>query len=155
MSNVGSVTTLPPSNTTSTTGNASGTLTQQDFLQLMVAQMTQQDPLADSGSGGGSDSSTSDYVNQLMSMTNLTTMQTMSSQQGVALAQQLPGATVSLTDSAGDSISGVVSATTITTNGVSVTVNGVTYPASDITGITPATTPTTGTGTGNTAAAGS
>jgi len=154
MSNVGSVTTLPPSNTTSTTGNASSTLTQADFLQLMVAQMTQQDPLS-SGDGGGGDSSTSDYVNQLMSMTNLTTMQTMSSQQGVALAQQLPGATVSLTDSAGDSISGVVSATTITTNGVSVTVNGVTYPASDITGITPATTPTTGTGTGNTAAAGS
>ena len=154
MSNVGSVTTLPPSNTTSTTGNASSTLTQADFLQLMVAQMTQQDPLS-SGDGGGGDSSTSDYVNQLMSMTNLTTMQTMSSQQGVALAQQLPGATVSLTDSAGDSISGVVSATTVSTNGVSVTVNGVTYPASDITGITPATTPTTGTGTGNTAAAGS
>ena len=152
MSNVGSVTTLPPSNTTSTTGNASSTLTQADFLQLMVAQMTQQDPLS-SGDGGGGDSSTSDYVNQLMSMTNLTTMQTMSSQQGVALAQQLPGATVSLTDSAGDSISGVVSATTITTNGVSVTVNGVTYPASDITGITPATTPTTG--TGNTASSGS
>jgi flagellar basal-body rod modification protein FlgD len=152
MSNVGSVTTLPPSNTTSTTGNASSTLTQADFLQLMVAQMTQQDPLS-SGDGGGGDSSTSDYVNQLMSMTNLTTMQTMSSQQGVALAQQLPGATVSLTDSSGDSISGVVSATTITTNGVSVTVNGVTYPASDITGITPATTPTSG--TGNTASSGS
>ena len=151
MSNVGSVTTLPPSNTTSTTGNASSTLTQADFLQLMVAQMTQQDPLSDSSDGGGG-SSTSDYVNQLMSMTNLTTMQTMSSQQGVALAQQLPGATVSLTDSAGDSISGVVSATTITTNGVSVTVNGVTYPASDITGITPATTPNTG--TSNTASTG-
>ena len=152
MSTIGSVTTLAPSSTTSTTGNASGALTQQDFLQLMVAQMTAQDPLSDSSDGGGG-SSTSDYVNQLMSMTNLTTMQTMSSQQGVALAQQLPGATVSLTDSAGDSISGVVSATTITTNGVSVTVNGVTYPASDITGITPATTPTTG--TGNTASSGS
>jgi len=151
MSNVGSVTTLPPSNTTSTTGNASGTLTQQDFLQLMVAQMTQQDPLSDSSDGGGG-SSTSDYVNQLMSMTNLTTMQTMSSQQGVALAQQLPGATVSLTDSDGNSISGVVTATTVSTNGVSVTVNGVTYPASDITGITPATTPNTG--TSNTASTG-
>jgi len=151
MSNVGSVTTLPPSNTTSTTGNASSTLTQADFLQLMVAQMTQQDPLS-SGDGGGGDSSTSDYVNQLMSMTNLTTMQTMSSQQGVALAQQLPGATVSLTDSDGNSISGVVTATTVSTNGVSVTVNGVTYPASDITGITPATTPNTG--TSNTASTG-
>ncbi len=137
MSNVGNVTTLPPSNNTSTTTNPGSTLTQQDFLQLMVAQMSQQDPLA-SSDGGGGDSSTSDYVNQLMSMTNLTTMQTMSAQQGVALAQQLPGATVSLTDANGNEISGVVSATTITTNGVSVTVNGTTYPASDITGIQPA-----------------
>ena len=151
MSTVGNVTLLSPSTNTSTTGSATTALTQQDFLQLMVAQMTQQDPLSDSSDGGGG-SSTSDYVNQLMSMTNLTTMQTMSSQQGVALAQQLPGATVSLTDSDGNSISGVVTATTVSTNGVSVTVNGVTYPASDITGITPATTPNTG--TSNTASTG-
>ena len=151
MSTIGSVTTLAPSSTTSTTGNASGALTQQDFLQLMVAQMTAQDPLSDSSDGGGG-SSTSDYVNQLMSMTNLTTMQTMSSQQGVALAQQLPGSTVSLTDSTGNNITGVVSSTTISTNGVAVTVNGVSYPASDITGITPAVTNTTN--TANTAGAG-
>jgi flagellar basal-body rod modification protein FlgD len=152
MSNVGSVTLTPPTNTTSTTGNASAVLTQQDFLQLMVAQMTQQDPLADSSGSGGSGSSTSDYVNQLMSMTNLTTMQTMSAQQGVALAQQLPGATVSLTDSSGNSISGVVTGTTVSTNGVNVTVNGVSYPASDITGIQPAAQISN---TSNAAAAGS
>ena len=141
MSTVGNVTLLSPSTNTSTTGSATTALTQQDFLQLMVAQMTQQDPLSDSSDGGGG-SSTSDYVNQLMSMTNLTTMQTMSSQQGVQLAQQLPGATVTLTDSSGDSISGVVSGTSVSINGVSVTVNGVSYPASDITGIQPAATPT-------------
>jgi hypothetical protein len=68
MSNVGSVTLLPPTSTTSTTGSATQALTQADFLQLMVAQFTQQDPLASDGSGDGG--STSDYVNQLMSMTN-------------------------------------------------------------------------------------
>jgi flagellar hook assembly protein FlgD len=148
MSTVGSVTLLAPSNNSSSTANASGTLTQQDFLQLMVAQMTAQDPLSDSSDGGGG-SSTSDYVNQLMSMTNLTTMQTMSSQQGVQLAQQLPGSTVSLTDSSGNNISGVVTGTTVSTNGVNVTINGVTYPASDITGITPAATTTNTSGTGS------
>jgi flagellar hook assembly protein FlgD len=151
MSTVGSVTTLAPSTNTSTTGNASGALTQQDFLQLMVAQMTQQDPLSDGSGSGGGGSSTSDYVNQLMSMTNLTTMQTMSSQQSVALAQQLPGSTVSLTDSSGDRISGVVSGTTVSTNGVNVTINGVSYPASDITAIQPSTSTAN---TGNTASTG-
>jgi flagellar basal-body rod modification protein FlgD len=149
MSNVGNVTLISPSTTTSTTGNATSALTQQDFLKLMVAQFTQQDPLADSSSGGGGGSSTSDYVNQLMSMTNLTTMQTMSAQQGVQLAQQLPGATVSVTDSTGNTVSGVVTGTTVTTNGVNVTINGVTYPASDIVGIKPATAQTTTPATGS------
>jgi len=151
MSTIGNVTTLAPSTNTSTTGNASGALTQQDFLQLMVAQMTAQDPLSDSSDGGGG-SSTSDYVNQLMSMTNLTTMQTMSSQQGVALAQQLPGSTVSLTDSSGNTITGVVTGTTISTNGVAVTINGVSYPASEINAITPAASGTNN--TSNTASTG-
>jgi flagellar basal-body rod modification protein FlgD len=147
MSNVGNVTLISPSSTTSTTGSATTALTQADFLQLMVAQFQSQDPLADdSGSGGGSGSSTSDYVNQLMSMTNLTTMQNMSTQQGVQLAQQLPGATVSVTDASGNTVTGVVQNTTVTTGGVNVTINGVTYPASDIVGIQPtATTATSGT----------
>jgi flagellar hook assembly protein FlgD len=138
MSNVGNVTILPPAtSTTSTSSTAatsanSQTLTQQDFLQIMVAQFTQQDPLSsgDGDSGGG----TSDYVNQLMSMTNLTTLQGMSTQQGLQLAQAMPGDTVTL--SANDqTISGVVQATTITSSGINVTVDGNQYPTSDITAI--------------------
>jgi len=136
MSNVGAVTILPPSSTTSTTGNASSTLTQADFLKLMVAQFTQQDPLS-SGSGGGGDSSgTSDYVNQLMSMTNLTTMQTMSAQQGIQLAQAMPGSTVIVTDSSGNNFTGPVQQTIIDSNGVNVVVNGVEYPSSDVVSVT-------------------
>jgi flagellar hook assembly protein FlgD len=152
MSNVGSVSLLSPSSTTSTTGNASSTLTQQDFLQLMVAQFQAQDPLADdSGSGGGSSGSgTADYVNQLMSMTNLTTMQTMSAQQGLILAQSLPGQTVTVTTPENTTDTGVVTGTTVTSSGVNVTINGVSYPITEITSVTPATAATSTTGTGTT-----
>ena len=148
MSNVGNVSLLSPSSTTSTTGSASQSLTQQDFLQLMVAQFQAQDPLADdSGSGGGSGSGAADYVNQLMSMTNLTTMQTMSAQQGLILAQSLPGQTVTVTTPENTTDSGVVTGTTVTTGGVNVTINGVSYPITEITSVTPAPAATSTTGT--------
>src|ERR1700761_1533489 len=76
--------------------SANDTLTQADFLQIMVAQFENQDPMADSDGGGGS--GTSDYVEELMSMTNITTMQTMSQQQSMQLAGTLPGSTVVLND---------------------------------------------------------
>jgi flagellar hook assembly protein FlgD len=149
MSNVGSVSLLSPSSTTSTTGNASSSLTQQDFLKLMVAQFQAQDPLASDSSsgGGGSGSGAADYVNQLMSMTNLTTMQTMSAQQGLILAQSLPGQTVTVTTPENTTESGVVTGTTVTTGGVNVTINGVSYPITEITSVTPAPAATSTTGT--------
>jgi flagellar basal-body rod modification protein FlgD len=146
MSNVGNITLMSPTSTTSTTGSATTALTQADFLQLMVAQFQSEDPLADDSGSGGGGSSTSDYVDQLMSMTNLTTMQNMSTQQGVQLAQQLPGQTVSVTDSSGNTITGVVQNTTVSANGVNVTINGTSYPVSDLIGVQPAAT-TSPTGT--------
>jgi flagellar basal-body rod modification protein FlgD len=153
MSTVGSVTTLAPSSSTSTTGNASASLTQQDFLKLMVAQFQAQDPLAsDSGSGGsGSGSGAADYVNQLMSMTNLTTMQTMSAQQSLLLASSLPGATVTVTKPDNTTATGTVTGTTIDSTGLKVLVNGDPYPFTEITALTPAaaasSTPGAGTST--------
>lgn len=146
MSNVGSVSILSPTSTTSTTGSASQTLTQQDFLKLMVAQFQAQDPLAsDSGSGGGgSGGGTADYVNQLMSMTNLTTMQTMSAQQGLLLAQSLPGQTATITKPDNTTVTGVVTSTSVTGSGVDVTINNTAYPITEITALAPtAATPTT------------
>jgi hypothetical protein len=78
-------------------------------------------------------------VNQLMSMTNLTTMQTMSSQQGLILAQSLPGQTVTVTTPENDTDTGVVTGTTVTSSGVNVTINGTSYPITEITNVTPAT----------------
>jgi flagellar hook assembly protein FlgD len=149
MSNVGSVSILSPSATTSTTGNAATTLTQQDFLQLMVAQFQAQDPLADdsgsgdSGSGGGA----ADYVNQLMSMTNLTTLQTVSSQQGLQLAQSLPGQTVTITNPDNTTTTGVVTGSTVVNGAVEVTVGGLAYPITEITSVQPTPVASTTPGT--------
>ena len=128
------------------------TLTQADFLKIMVAQFTQQDPLS-SGDGSSSGSGTSDYVNQLMSMTNLTTLQTMSGQQAQQLVASLPGQTVTVSDNGVTSSGTVTSARVNTTDGgVYFTVGGTEYPSADLYAInqtpvstsTAATTTTTG-----------
>ncbi len=120
---------------TSTAAGSNTTLTQQDFLEIMVAQFTQQDPLA-SGDSSSSDSGTSDYVNELMSMTNLTTMQTMSQQQALSLAGSLPGSTIQLTTTNGSTVSGLVTGTSISNGTLYVTVGGEQYPASDLSAVT-------------------
>ena len=125
--------TSTPSTNTDNANSANTTLTQADFLQIMVAQFENQDPMSDS-SGGGS-SGTSDYVEELMSMTNITTMQTMSQQQSMELAGTLPGSTVVLNDN-GTAVSGLVTGASIENATLYVTVNGTQYPASDLVSIT-------------------
>ncbi len=118
----------PPTPAPTYSSNGTQVLTQQDFLQIMVAQFSNQDPLSDS-----SDSGATSYVNQLMSMSNLTTMQTMSGQQAQQLVETLPGATVEISDN-GTASSGVVQTARVdaTTGAVYFTVNGKEYPSSDI-----------------------
>jgi len=157
MSNISPISINAATPAASSSAAASGsnqTLTQADFLKIMVAQFTQQDPLA-SGSDGSGGSSTTDYVNQLMSMTNLTTLQTMSGEQSQQLADSLPGATVEV-DSNGNYTSGVVQSARVDSSnlGVYFTVNGTEYPSADLyaiqqpaaqtaaAGTTTATTPT-------------
>jgi flagellar hook assembly protein FlgD len=109
-------------------------LTQADFLKIMVAQFTAQDPLS-SGDSSGDSSGTSDYVNELMSMTNLTTMQTISSQQAIQLAGSLPGSTVELSVN-GSAVTGTVSSADIQNSTLYLTINGTQYPASDLVAVT-------------------
>ena len=120
----------PP--TSAPTASPSNGLTQADFLKIMVAEFTQQDPLS-SGSGSGGSSGTSDYVNQLMSMTNLTTMQTMSGQEAQQLAASLPGSTVQVDDN-GAMGGGVVQSARVdsSSGGVFFTVSGKEYPSADL-----------------------
>ena len=115
------------------TGSTNGSLTQQQFLQIMVAQFENQDPL--SSSDGSGSSGTSDYVEELMSMTNITTMQTMSQQQSMQLASSLPGSTVVLNNN-GAEVSGTVTGAQIENATLYVTVNGQQYPASDLVSVT-------------------
>jgi flagellar hook assembly protein FlgD len=138
MSTIGNVTLLAPGSTSSTSSttssNSSQTLTQQDFLKIMVAQFTQQDPLSSGGDGGG-DSGTSSYVSQLMAMTNLTTEQTMSVQQQDQLANALPGATVEVNNN-GTGVTGVVQQTAVDANGgLDLIINGQSYPSTDLVSI--------------------
>ncbi len=121
------------SNSAYPSGNPNSTLTQADFLQIMVAQFENQDPMADSDGGGGS--GTSDYVEELMSMTNITTMQTMSQQQSMQLASSLPGSTVILNDN-GTAVSGQVTGAAIQNATLYITVNGTAYPATDLVSVT-------------------
>jgi len=134
MSTVTSINANTPTTTTTPAVSANGSqiLTQADFLKIMVAQFTQQDPLS-SGDGSGGGSGTSDYVNQLMSMTNLTTMQTMSGEQAQQLAASLPGATVEVSYN-GTASMGVVQSARVdgSTGAVYFTVNGSEYPSSDL-----------------------
>jgi flagellar hook assembly protein FlgD len=116
---------------------ANQTLTQADFLKIMVAQFSNQDPLS-SSDGSGNSSGTSDYVNELIAMTNLTTQQTISQQQALQLASTLPNATVTISVN-NSTVSGVVSNATIQNATLYVTVNGTQYPASDLTSVVPAT----------------
>jgi flagellar hook assembly protein FlgD len=139
MSTIGNVTLLAPGSTSSTSSttssNSSQTLTQQDFLKIMVAQFTQQDPLSSGSDGGGGDSGTSSYVSQLMAMTNLTTEQTMSSQQLEQLANALPGATVEVNNN-GANVTGVVQKTAVDANGgLDLIINGKSYLSSTLVSI--------------------
>jgi hypothetical protein len=106
----------------------------------MVAQFQASDPLADDSSSGGSGSGsgTSDYVNQLMSMTNLTTLQGVSSQQGLLMAQSLSGATATITTPQNTTLTGTVTGTTISQGVVNVTIDGQSFPSTEITALTPA-----------------
>ncbi len=144
MSTINSINANTPPATVATGNNQ--TLTQADFLQIMVAQFTQQDPLASGSDGGGS--STNDYVNQLMSMTNLTTLQTMSGQQAQQLVGSLPGATVEV-DNNGVFSTGVVQSAQVdpTTLGVEFTVNGTQYPIADLYSVQQTAAAAAGTGT--------
>jgi hypothetical protein len=133
-----SITTTPVTTTTNTSSTsnsnygANQTLTQADFLKIMVAQFTNQAP---PDSDGGGSSGTSDYVNELMSMTNITTLQTMSQQQSIELAGSLPGSTVELNVN-GSLVSGQVTGAQIENATLYITVNGQQYPATDLTAVT-------------------
>jgi flagellar basal-body rod modification protein FlgD len=113
-------TTLSPSATSTSSSNSLG---ENDFLQLMMAQLQNQDPL--------SPSDPSQYMSELAQFTSLeqemnisTTTAQSATQQSNASALALLGHTVSYTDSNGDALSGTVSKVDFSSSGPTLTIGG-------------------------------
>jgi flagellar basal-body rod modification protein FlgD len=126
---------MTPSSTSQTT-NATSTLTQADFLQLLVTQMTSQDPL--------SPVSDTDMAAQMAQFSALQTAQTTDADVKVSQANSLLGRTVVVTDTSGSQTSGLVSAVEIQAGTPEVVVNGQNYTLGSIIAIEPTSTTSTG-----------
>lgn len=142
MSAVNTVGTTP--NSTDTTTNPNSTLTQADFLQLLVTQMTSQDPL--------NPESDTDFAAQLAQFSNLQETTTMAGNMADLQASALIGMTVDVNSSTAGSkgASGVVSGVDFSSGTPEILVNGQPYGLNQITSITP--TPTSSATAATTAA---
>jgi len=138
-SNVSSV------NGSSTTANPNSTLNQADFLQLLVTQMTSQDPL--------NPVSDTDFAAQLAQFSSLQEATAMAGNMSSLQAQSLIGFSVNVASATNSAkqVTGVVTGVDISSGTPSVVVNGQPYALSQITSIgpPPATTTTTSTTTSN------
>jgi flagellar basal-body rod modification protein FlgD len=130
---------------TDTVSNSSQqALTQNDFLQLLVSQMENQDPT--------NPQSDTDMAAQMAQFTSLTQSSAMSASLSMLQANSLIGSTVTVqTDSSGDTASGVVQSVQMgssTAGGLpQISVNGTSYNLNQVVSVTPTptSTPTTST----------
>lgn len=113
------------------------TLDQQDFLRLLVAQMTQQDPL--------NPKSDLEMIPQMVSFTQLEQSKTMQSdiaqlraEQQMLQANSLLGRTVEIQDGSGAIITGPVSAVQMVEGMPKLVVNGRRFDLGQLSSITPA-----------------
>ena len=113
---------------------ASGTLDQNDFLKLLVAQMQFQDPL--------NPKSNTDMAAQMAQFTALQQSTEMSSSLSMLQANGLIGSNVKVQIDSNTSTSGLVTGVTMDKGVPMVTVGGTNYKVSQITSITPPVTTT-------------
>jgi flagellar basal-body rod modification protein FlgD len=127
MSIAPTTTTTAATTTTATTATKSATpaLDQNQFLQLMMAELKNQNPMSPSSSDPMS------FITQLAQFTSLeqqtnTAQSTskMASQQGTSGAVSLIGHTVTYTDSSGSTGTGTVQSVDVTSSGPTLTING-------------------------------
>ncbi len=115
-----------------TVSGSQQTLNQQDFLQLLVAQMQNQDPL--------NPQSDTDMAAQMAQFTSLTQSSAMSSSLSMLQANSLIGSTVSLQVDPQTTASGVVQGVILNGGTPQIIVNGTTYDLSQVTSVTPTAT---------------
>jgi flagellar basal-body rod modification protein FlgD len=114
-----------------TTANPNSTLTQANFLQLLVTQMTSQDPL--------NPESDTDFAAQLAQFSALQENTAMAGSMSTLQASSLIGATVSVTSATNSlqEVSGVVTAVDMSSGTPEIQVQGQLYPLSQLLSITP------------------
>ena len=103
-------------------------LTQNDFLQLLVAQLSQQDPM--------NPVSDTDFAAQMAQFSALQETQTMQGNMAGIQANALLGSTVQLQSAQGATIAGVVSAVQYAAGTPSIVVNGQPYTLSQVISVT-------------------
>ena len=135
--------------TTSTSGiqstdsvaNSSQTLNQQDFLQLLVTQMENQDPM--------NPQSDTDMAAQMAQFTSLQQSSGMSASLAMMQANSLIGSSVSLQVNPQTTASGVVQGVMLQNGTPQIMVNGSNYNLSQVLSVSPTTTNPTSTTTSN------
>ncbi len=119
--------------TASSVSNSNNTLTQANFLQLLVTQMTSQDPL--------NPESDTEFASQLAQFSALQETQTMTGNLQGLQADTLIGQTVSVTSStSSQAATGVVTGVEYNAGTPEILMNGQTYGLNQITAITPTAT---------------
>ncbi len=113
------------------TKSTNGELGFNDLLKVIVAQLSQQDPQKAA--------STTDLVNQYMSIANLQSSTTLKTNSDVEVAQaretfaaNLVGKKVNITDQNGDPLTGIVESSRVLNKNVLVTIAGKEYNSSAI-----------------------
>lgn len=96
--------------------NPKGTLGQEGFLKLMVAQLQEQNPMEPGNSN--------EYVNELATFTQLEQVTNLASSSELSGAVQLIGHEVSYTNALGKLVTGTVESAQRTSAGVTVTIAG-------------------------------
>lgn len=99
------------------TENPNGTLGQNDFLKLMIAQLQSQDPLQPAN--------TNEYVSELAQFTQVEQTTNLANASELSGAVQLIGRTVSYNNPSGGSATGIVQSVQSTASGTTVTVEGI------------------------------
>ncbi len=114
--------------------NPSSTLTQADYLKLLVTQMTSQDPL--------NPQSDTAFAAQLAQFSALQSSQATQATAAEEQAANLIGRTVSVTDGDNIPVSGVVSAVQLQNGTPELIINGAAYDLNQVSLIQPTTTNT-------------
>ncbi len=124
------------SNSAAVAPSAANTLTANDFIQFMVTQLQNQDPLNPTDSNQMLTQMSE--IGQLESSTNLqTSLTSMVQQNQIASAANMIGKYAQGTDQNSNQTAGTITAVQVTTGGVNLTMdNGDTMPLNNVTSIT-------------------